>query len=313
VKDGKIDLSWDPATDNVAVASYEIYRDGGYIDTVTTLVYHDTGRTIGQVYHYTVRAVDTAGNKGAFSDIVDQMSTSSSSPTPPTPPAPPASGHMTVNEHPIADLSAGEPYRGYTDEALWLDGSRSHDPDGFLITWAWDFGDGTTGTGERASHSYSHIGLYSVTLTVWDNQGASATDTTTVQILQSNRAPSTPLIRGSRDGFTYLKQYYSIVSTDPDNDLLTYTIEWGDGTTNVSPAMSSDVSYLIAHTWNSSGPYTIHVSVSDGHLTAFNNLTVTIRETPMTNNIALLILGLLILIALLLLFLLSRRKKKNTE
>ncbi len=47
-----------------------------------------------------------------------------------------------------------------------FDGSASYDPDGTIIDWAWDFGDGTTGSGVTVSHTYSAAGSYNVTLTV---------------------------------------------------------------------------------------------------------------------------------------------------
>jgi hypothetical protein len=58
-----------------------------------------------------------------------------------------------------------------------LNASASDDPDGSIVAWDWDFDDGTTGTGEIATHEYTAGGSYTVSLTVTDNGGA--TDTTT--------------------------------------------------------------------------------------------------------------------------------------
>src|SRR5438874_6330563 len=82
-------------------------------------------------------------------------------------------GHTTLqvtdsNHPPIAN--AGGPYRGATGLPLILDGSASSDPDaGQILTYAWDFGDGLTGTGVTPSHTYALAGDYIVTLTVTDN------------------------------------------------------------------------------------------------------------------------------------------------
>ena len=58
-----------------------------------------------------------------------------------------------------------------------FDGSASADADGAIVSYAWTFGDGTTGTGVKASHTYAAPGPYVVTLTVTDsNTQSSATN-----------------------------------------------------------------------------------------------------------------------------------------
>ena len=66
---GRIDLAWTAATDNVAVAGYNVYRDGAKVNTapVGSISYSDTGLVGGANHTYTVKAVDAAANESAAS------------------------------------------------------------------------------------------------------------------------------------------------------------------------------------------------------------------------------------------------------
>jgi PKD repeat protein len=57
---------------------------------------------------------------------------------------------------------------------LSVDASGSLDPDGSVASYAWSFGDGATGTGRTASHTFGAAGDYTVQLTVTDDEGATA-------------------------------------------------------------------------------------------------------------------------------------------
>lgn len=57
------------------------------------------------------------------------------------------------------------------NETVTFDASASIDPDGSITDYFWDFGDGTTGTGVTATHTYASNGSYTVFLTVTDDDG----------------------------------------------------------------------------------------------------------------------------------------------
>ena len=57
------------------------------------------------------------------------------------------------------------------NDIIYFDASKSYDPDGTILSYEWDFGDGKTGIGPNTSHSYSNPGEYTVTLIVTDNNG----------------------------------------------------------------------------------------------------------------------------------------------
>ena len=55
--------------------------------------------------------------------------------------------------------------------------ATSTDADGTISSYAWDFGDGSTGTGKTTQHAYDAAGHYTVTLTVTDNSGTTTAST----------------------------------------------------------------------------------------------------------------------------------------
>ena len=87
---------------------------------------------------------------------------------------------------PVAD--AGPDKTAIVGEIITFDGSSSFDPDGAIVSFEWEFGDGATGSGETPTHVYSLAGMYTVTLTVTDNDGAIDTDSATVTVKTPSRA-----------------------------------------------------------------------------------------------------------------------------
>jgi chitodextrinase len=64
----QVSLSWDPASDNVGVASYRVLRDGVQIGTTATTHYTDTTTSGSTTYSYQVVAADAVGNASPASD-----------------------------------------------------------------------------------------------------------------------------------------------------------------------------------------------------------------------------------------------------
>ena len=88
-----------------------------------------------------------------------------------------------INEAPMA-ISAADTQTGEAPSTIQFDGSASYDNDGSIDTYAWDFGDGTNATGAQVSHQYNDAGMYTVTLSVTDNDGATATDQLQITITE---------------------------------------------------------------------------------------------------------------------------------
>jgi mono/diheme cytochrome c family protein len=81
---------------------------------------------------------------------------------------------------PVAN--AGGPYTGVVGTAVLFNGGGSTAPGSSISSYAWNFGDGTNGTGANPSHTYAASGLYTVTLTVTAANGLTGTATTTANI-----------------------------------------------------------------------------------------------------------------------------------
>ncbi len=67
---GRVTLTWSPSTDDVALGSYAVFRDGVYVASTTSPTFSDPSVTSGQTYTYTVSAYDTAFNPSAMSSPV---------------------------------------------------------------------------------------------------------------------------------------------------------------------------------------------------------------------------------------------------
>lgn len=84
------------------------------------------------------------------------------------------------NEPPVAE--AGDNLTVMVHEQVNFDGSASYDPDGTIINYEWDFGNGDTDVGQQANYAWDTPGEYTVTLTVTDNDGDTGTDSPTITI-----------------------------------------------------------------------------------------------------------------------------------
>jgi len=159
------------------------------------------------------------------------------------------------NLPPIANPSG--PYNGTVDTAVAFDGTQSSDPDGSIISYSWDFGDGTSGTGATPSHAYTAANTYNVILTVMDDAGAtdSLGTTATITAVPVNQPPVADA-NGPYSGTTGTSLVFDgSASSDSDGSIVSYSWDFGDGNTGtgVTPA----------HTYTANGNYTVSLTVTD--------------------------------------------------
>ena len=120
-----------------------------------------------------------------------------------------------VNDPPVAN--AGPDRTVQAGKPVTLNGSGSFDPDGSIVSYQWDFGDGSGAGGATVAHVYAIPGTYVARLTVTDNMGASASDTATVfvtapgQNLMHVAAIDMQLVRQFGGGRTFARATVTVV------------------------------------------------------------------------------------------------------
>lgn len=157
-----------------------------------------------------------------------------------------------------------------------VDGTASSDANGPITSYAWTFGDGGTGTGATAQHTYAAAGTYNVTLTVTDNSNETNSVTHPVTVTAPPAANQPPTA-----GFTATPSDLSVAvdastSADSDGTITGYAWDFGDSATGSGVTAS--------HTYANAGTYNVKLTVTDedgGTGTLTKPVTVT---APPTNT-----------------------------
>ncbi|GHF44197.1 glucose/arabinose dehydrogenase [Amycolatopsis bartoniae] len=107
---------------------------------------------------------------------------------------------ITYQQGNTAPIAAATSTTDAATRTVTFDGSGSLDYDGDQLTYEWNFGDGTSGTGKTVTHTYAAgTDRFTATLTVRDPLGA--TGTTTLTVAPSNRSPQLTLTAPRDDTF----------------------------------------------------------------------------------------------------------------
>jgi len=139
---------------------------------------------------------------------------------------------ITSRDNRAPTANAGGPYNGSVGISLLFDGSVSTDPDNDVLTFSWDFGDGSSVTGTAPSHTYADSGLFNVRLTVADQRGGVETAETMATILGRSVQNHAPMANPGASYHAFvgeLVHFDGSGSTDPDGDSLTFVWNFGDG------------------------------------------------------------------------------------
>ena len=165
-----------------------------------------------------------------------------------------ADSDCSTNVPPVAD--ANGPYSGTVGLPVQFDGSGSSDPDGAIVAYDWDFGDGSTGAGVNPAHSYATDATFTVTLTVTDDAGATDAAGSTATITAVPNVPPVADANGPYSGTVGLPVLFDgSGSSDPDGAIVAYNWDFGDG--------SSGAGVSPAHSYATDGTFTVSLTVTD--------------------------------------------------
>jgi PKD repeat protein len=171
-------------------------------------------------------------------------------------------GGSPSNAKPTASFIV-TPDNGYAPLQVQLDASASSDPDGQIVEYRWDLGNGGTATGRQATLVYSDPNQYTISLTVVDNDGATSQTaaTKTINVLKNSAPLGTidqptfnPTINVG-DSITFQGS-----AADADGHLpLSFVWDFGDGS-GIAPIMQEDAGPV---RFNTPGSFTVTFTPTD--------------------------------------------------
>jgi PKD repeat protein len=164
---------------------------------------------------------------------------------------------VSGNQKPIAE--ANGPYTGDVSEPIAFDSSGSFDPDGDIVSYLWNFGDGTSSTEANPTHAYSIADTWNVTLEVTDDVGGVDSDSTQATVGQDSLPPQADA-GGPYPGEANVDLVFNgagSTSSNPGGSIVQYDWDFGDGflfsTTNATPT----------HNYAANGLYPVTLRVTD--------------------------------------------------
>ena len=161
---------------------------------------------------------------------------------------------LPPNGTPTASFTVSSPVEVGT--AILFNATSSIDTDGVIVSYQWDFGDGTTNTGASVHHTYDRGGTFTVILTVTDDRGLTSSTTRQISVATSGNptasfaaSPTNPNL-GDRVSFNA-----SASAAATGRRIVDYRWTFGDG------ASSSGV--IVGHTYNRLGTLAVVLTVTD--------------------------------------------------
>jgi PKD repeat protein len=159
---------------------------------------------------------------------------------------------IKVDESPLAEAGPDQEVCAGTE--VNFDGSASHDFDGVVNRFSWNFGDGATGGGDRPVHVFSLPGNYRVLLTIEGDQAGQCDNTDTDEtVITVVEAPVARVAGPSRVAAGTPATFDAGQSSGATGQIGTWRWDFGDGVTAEGPT--------VEHTYQEAGAYVIRLTV----------------------------------------------------
>ncbi len=171
---------------------------------------------------------------------------------------------VTIVEQPIAGLSASNDSPTYLGDTTSFTASVEA---GTSVSYTWDFGDETGGSGNNPTHVYPDLGIYTAVVTAENSIGSMAVDT----IVTIVDAPITGLA-ANNDSPTELGGTTTLTATIASGTHPVFTWDFGDNTTGSGS--------VVTHIYTDAGSYTAIVTATNGTNTESKSTDVTITNVP---------------------------------
>lgn len=176
------------------------------------------------------------------------------------------------NNAPATPTIAG-PATGGVGASLSFD-AQGVDPDNDQVRYTVDWGDTmsdtsplvNSGTKQAMIHAWTSPGTYQVKAMSTDSRSATSPWSSAIQVVISagqNSAPPAPTLAGPSNVKVGVPGSFDVTGTDPDNDQVKYTIDWGDTTTDTGPQVASGTKHSFSHAWSAKGTYALKAKSAD--------------------------------------------------
>lgn len=150
-----------------------------------------------------------------------------------------------------------------------------------IVSYAWNFGDGTTGTGLTTSHEYTAAGTYNVILTVTDSNGNIAYASVTITVTEVGVPTAVIVVTPSTTGVEPFTVYFNASQSSGPSSIVSYSWNFGDST-----AIGTEMT--MSHIYTSAGIYTVILTVTDSNSNVgYDSETITVYEAGVPSTITL--------------------------